>query len=85
MEISRPGNTALSRPDGHWGGGRSLMSWICREGLPGTQSASIGRETNHSHSNIGERNSDTFPTQKESSASLGLTWGQLNSIQHNFV
>lgn len=61
------------------------MSRICREGLPGKQSTSVSKETNHSHFNIGERNSDTFPTQKKSSASLGLTWGRLNSTQHNFV
>lgn len=61
------------------------MSDFCREGLPGKQSTSSSRETNHSHFNIGERNSDTFPTQKESSASPGLTWGRLNSTQHNSV
>lgn len=38
------------------------MSCICREGLPGKQSTSVSKETNHSHFNIGERNSDTFPT-----------------------
>lgn len=51
------------------------MSCLCREGLPGEQSPSSSRETNHSHFNIEESNADTFPTQKESSASLGLTWG----------
>lgn len=57
------------------GRGRSLVSCLCREGLPGKQSPSSSRETNHSHFNIEESNSDTFPTQKESSAPLGLTWG----------
>lgn len=41
------------------------MSCICREGLPGKQSTSVSKETNHSHFNIGERNSDTFPTHKK--------------------
>lgn len=59
------------------------MSRVCKEGLPGKQSSSSSRETNHSYFNIGERNSDTFLTQKEPSASLGLTWGCLSSTQHN--
>lgn len=41
------------------------MSCLCWEGLPGKQPTSISRETNHSHFNIEERNSDTFPTKKK--------------------